>query len=160
MEGGTGNWAAGVSAPDTEAMTAPRRRARLVAAALVFGLLVAGTAWGQDDHFPFGPFRMYATRQRLDGATTWYQIEAVTSDGDRIFLPGPAYGMRRAELEGQLPRFVAEPALLAELAAAYERRRPTEPGLVEIHLVRRRQPLAGGRPVGEPTDKTVATWRP
>ena len=29
---------------------------------VVLGLLLAGTVWGDDDAFPFGPFRMYSTR--------------------------------------------------------------------------------------------------
>src|SRR6266540_2939946 len=134
------------------------RRLRLVAAALVFGLLLVGTVRGADDDFPFGPFRMYASRQSLDGVTSWYRIEAVTDTGQLIFVPGAAYGMRRAELEGQIPRFVAHPALLGELAVAYERRRPRSPRLVEIRLVRHRQRLAGGQPVGPPVEEVVATW--
>ena len=102
----------------------------------MFGLLLAGTAWGQDDHFPFGPFRMYATRQRLDGTTSWYQLEATTVDGQRIFLPGAAYGLRRAELEGQIPRFVAEPAPAGRAGLGLRGRRPDGPSLVEVHLVK------------------------
>ena len=156
MSGGAAGSSASVAA---EGVSERGRRARLAAAAVVFGLLLAGTAWGQDDHFPFGPFRMYATRQRLDGTTSWYQLEGLTVEGDRVFLPGPTYGLRRAELEGQIPRLVDQPALLAELAAAYQRRRPDAATLVEIQLVKRRQPLAGGSPVGESTAETVALWR-
>jgi hypothetical protein len=139
-------------------MTSVGRRVRLAASAVVVVLLLGGTVLGQDDDFPFGPFRMYATRQRLDGRTSWYRIEAVTARGDVRFVPGAAYGLRRAELEGQIPRFVADPALLGELAAAYAARRPGEPELVEIRLVRRSQPLAGGRPDGAPSDQLVAEW--
>ncbi len=136
----------------------PARRRRLAAAGIVFGLLLAGTAWGQDDHFPFGPFRMYATRQRLDGSTTWYHVQARTAAGKLVDVPGSAYGLRRAELEGQIPRFVAQPALLSELLEAYERRVPDGPELVEIHLVKSRQRLHAGRPVGDVTDKVLVTW--
>jgi hypothetical protein len=141
-------------------LSARARTLRLVVAGGVFGLLLAGTAWGQDDHFPFGPFRMYATTQRLDGRTSWYLIEATTVEGERIFVSGASYGMRRAELEGQVPRFVADPALLGELAEAYHVRRPREPGLVELRLVKRSQPLLGGRPSGDPVDTVVAVWQP
>ncbi|HWC66785.1 MAG TPA: hypothetical protein VG478_01860, partial [Acidimicrobiales bacterium] len=118
-------------------MTAVGRRLRMALAAGVVTLLLAGTFVGQDDDFPFGPFRMYATRQRLDGRTSWYRIEAVTATGEAVFVPGAAYGLRRAELEGQIPRFVADPALLGELAVAHAARRPDAPALVEIRLVRR-----------------------
>jgi hypothetical protein len=139
-------------------MTSVGRRLRLAVSATVVALLLAGTTVGQDDDFPFGPFRMYATRQRLDGRTSWYRIEAVTASGDVVFVPGAAYGLRRAELEGQIPRFVDDPELLGELAVAYAARRPDELPLVEVHLVRRSQHLAGGRPVGEPQDELVAGW--
>jgi hypothetical protein len=140
-------------------VTAVGRRVRLVVAATLVALLLAGTVVGQDDDFPFGPFRMYATRQRLDGRTSWYRIEAVTASGEVVFVPGAAYGLRRAELEGQIPRFVDDPSLLGELALAFAARRPGEPPLVEIRLVRRSQQLTDGRPVGEPTDEDVAEWR-
>jgi len=119
---------------------------------------VLGTIRGQDSDFPFGPFRMYATRQRPDGVSASYRIEAITTEGRLMFVPGAAYGMRRAEIEGQIPRFVARPALLSQLAVAYHRRRPDAPELVEIHLVRRRQQLEGSRPTGPPVDQVVATW--
>jgi hypothetical protein len=139
-------------------LTALGRRLRLGASVAVVALLLAGTVHGEDDDFPFGPFRMYATRQRLDGRTSWYRVEAVTAQGDSVFVPGAAYGLRRAELEGQLPRFVADPALLSELAVAHARRRPDDPALVELRLVKRSQQLADGRPAGEPVDEVVAVW--
>lgn len=126
----------------------------------MFGALLAGTLWGQDDHFPFGPFRMYATTQRLDGRTSWYRIDAVTETGEVVFLSGASYGMRRAELEGQVPRFVEDPSLLGAIAEAHAERRPDAPGLVELRLVKRSQQMEGGRPAGEPTDRVMATWRP
>jgi hypothetical protein len=126
--------------------------------ALVFGALLLGTLRGQDDDFPFGPFRMYATRQSLDGNVSSYRIEAVTDAGNRMFVPGAAYGMRRAELEGQANRFVAHPGMLGELALAYEQRRPGSSPLVEIQLIRRRQRLHDGKPVGPTEDQVVASW--
>jgi hypothetical protein len=148
----------GQACEDDRPMTAVGRRLRMGVAAGVVALLLAGTFAGQDDDFPFGPFRMYATRQRLDGRTSWYRIEAVTATGEAVFVPGAAYGLRRAELEGQIPRFVDDPALLGELAVAHAARRPDAPALVEIRLVRRSQQLSGGRPVGEPEDVEVAVW--
>ena len=145
-------------APAARPMRRVGRRLRLVAAAVVFGALLLGTIRGQDSDFPFGPFRMYATRQRPDGVSASYRIEAITAEGRLMFVPGAAYGMRRAEIEGQIPRFVARPALLSQLAVAYHRRRPDAPELVEIHLVRRRQQLEGSRPTGPPVDQVVATW--
>jgi len=156
VQGGAADSAADAAALE---MTTRARWGRVSVAAVVFAVLLAGTAWGKDDNFPFGPFRMYATRQQLDGTTTWYRLEATTVDGQRIFLPGATYGLRRAELEGQIPRFLAHPELLGELASAYGVRRPDGPELVEVHLVQGRQQLAGGQPTGDPTSETVASWR-
>jgi hypothetical protein len=130
----------------------------VAATAFVVGLLLVGTLAGADDDFPFGPFRMYATRSRLDGRASWYRIEAVDAAGDVFFVPGAAYGLRRAELEGQIPRFVGDPALLGELAVAYAARRPDAAPLTEVRLVKRSQQLAGGSPTGDPVDELVATW--
>ncbi len=37
------------------------RAVRTVATLAVAVLLTAGTVWGNDDEFPFGPFRMFST---------------------------------------------------------------------------------------------------
>ena len=42
------------------------RQVRLVMTALVLVALLAGTVFGDDVHFPFGPFRMYSTTDRID----------------------------------------------------------------------------------------------
>src|SRR5918993_875082 len=36
------------------------RMVRVVVTVIAGALLLAGTVWGTDDHFPFGPFSMYA----------------------------------------------------------------------------------------------------
>lgn len=139
-------------------LTTPGRRWRLAIAGLTVVLLLAGTAWGQDDDFPFGPFRMYATSQRLDGATSWYRIDGVTADGSVVDIPISRFALRRAELEGQMDRFRAQPELLALLITAYERNQPGRARLVELRIVKHRQPLRGGVPTGEATEKVAVTW--
>ncbi|MGQ0831679.1 MAG: hypothetical protein ACT4OV_08370 [Microthrixaceae bacterium] len=135
------------------------RRWRLAVAASVVVLLLAGTAWGQDDAFPFGPFRMYATKQRLDGASNWYRVEGVSAEGAVEDIPVSRFGLRRAELEGQMDRFRSDPALLGALVTVYERRQPQGAPLVEIRIVKHVQPVRGGVPSGEPTQRVVVTWR-
>jgi hypothetical protein len=139
-------------------LTATGRRWRLVIAGLTVVLLLAGTAWGQDDDFPFGPFRMYATSQRLDGVTSWYRIDGVTADGSVVDIPISRFALRRAELEGQMDRFRAHPELLGLLVTAYERSQPGRARLVELHIVRHRQPMRDGVPTGQPTEKIAVTW--
>jgi hypothetical protein len=134
------------------------RRRRLVASALVVLLLLAGTAWGRDDDFPFGPFRMYATTQHLDGFTSWFRTEGVLADGSVVDIPTSQLGLRRAELEGQLDRFRQRPELLDLLITAYERRQPDHVPLVELRVVKHRQDLRDGLPVGEPTERVEVAW--
>jgi hypothetical protein len=69
-------------------------------------------------------------------------------------------GIRRAEIEGQLPRFVADPARLATVATAYAQRHPDARPLTEVSVVIRWHELRGGRPTGGYHDETKVTWRP
>jgi hypothetical protein len=139
-------------------MTLLGRRARLLAATVVFGLLLLGTWRGDDDHFPFGPFRMYASTQSFDAPTSWLLLEADTADGSHIELGESDSGLRRAELEGQVGQLSADPSRLAGVAAAYHRRHPTAPALVAVQLVQRSQPMRDGQPVGATTDAVIARW--
>jgi hypothetical protein len=132
---------------------------RLAVVALVFGLLVAGSIWGDDDHFPFGPFRMYASTESPDGTTSWLWLEGVTDAGQRAELPFEAFGLRRAEVEGSLDRLTGDPALLGEVVATYERRNPEAPRLTELLVVRRSQVMRSGSPAGAPSDEVVVSWR-
>jgi hypothetical protein len=133
------------------------RRARLLAALVLFGVLLLGTVWGDDVHFPFGPFRMYASTEPLDGETSWYVLIGVGEDGVRREVPTSEVGLRRAELEGRVADLVAEPALLGEMAAAFADRQPAEP-LISLEVVRRTQPMRGGAPEGAVVDEVVVRW--
>ena len=139
-------------------MTIVGRRVRLLAAAVVFGLLLLGTWRGDDDHFPFGPFRMYASTQSLDAPTTWLLLEADTADGRHIAVSESDSGMRRAELEVQIGQLTADPSRLAAVAVTYNRRHGGGDALVAVELVRRSQPMHDGQPVGTTSDTLVALW--
>lgn len=131
---------------------------RWAVACLGLGLVIAGSVWGQDDAFPFGPFRMYSTRDDPNAPVVTTQVEAITAAGRRLTLSGPESGLRRAEVEGQLARFVAHPALLGALADAYHRRHPDQT-LTRVDVVRRAYPLHGGRASGDVRSSVLATWR-
>ncbi|SHN33322.1 hypothetical protein SAMN05443668_105136 [Cryptosporangium aurantiacum] len=118
-------------------------------------LLVAGTLVGQDDDFPFSPFRMYSTTDRLDGTVRSLRVEAVTVDGERIVLKDSDTGLRRAEFEGQQQRLKADPALLDAVAEAYHTRHPDEPRLARVDIVVRLIELRDGRPSGKWRDTTT-----
>jgi hypothetical protein len=139
-------------------MTLLARRARLLAAAVVFGLLLLGTWRGDDDHFPFGPFRMYASTQSLDAPTSWLLLAADTADGHHILLGESDSGLRRAELEGQVAQLIADSFRLGAVATNYARHHGDDPGLVAVELVRRSQPMRGGQPDGPTTDSVIARW--
>ena len=118
-------------------------------AAAVFGLLVVGTFWGQDDHFPFGPFRMYANATKTTGGVRTMEVWATTATGDDVRVPAASLGLRRAELEGQRARFREDPDLVGALADAYHRFQPDRPRLVEILLVHNIRELVDNRVVDQ-----------
>ncbi|HEY9473828.1 MAG TPA: hypothetical protein VIS06_08250 [Mycobacteriales bacterium] len=130
---------------------------RLTATGLGLALVFTGTVWGQDSDFPFGPFRMYSTRDSPDAPVVTTQIEATTVSGRHLTISGPQTGLRRAEVEGQLGRFVADPALLGSLAVAYQRHHPDDP-LVRIEIVRHDYPLRQGQATGVERTTVLASW--
>ncbi|MER6755658.1 hypothetical protein AB0J85_03470 [Micromonospora echinofusca] len=142
-----------------ETLTTRGRAARLAATALGLAVLLAGTVWGTDDHFPFGPFRMYSTSNPPNSPAPDTRVEGVDSSGAVVDLGESATGIRRAEIEGQQSRYAADPARLAEVADAYAERHPDAAELVEVRIVVRWHGIRDGRPTGRWTDETVVAWR-
>jgi hypothetical protein len=137
-----------------------RGRAVRVLVTLVGGLLLlAGTVWGSDDHFPFGPFRMYAGVNPPNEPAPDTRVEGIDSTGVVVALTQRNTGIRRAEIEGQQERYAAEPSLLREVADAYAELNPGAPELVEVRIVIRYWGIEDSRPTGGYTDETVVTWR-
>ena len=137
------------------------RRVRLGVAAVVFGLLVAGTFWGLDDQFPFGPFRMYATSNQATGEIAVVALEARTEGGDwELVRPSPgSVGMNVAEFEGQLPRFEADADLLAAVAASRASLHPDEDPWVGLRIVRQATVVVDKVPTGEVRESVLAEWQ-
>ena len=135
------------------------RRIRVAAALLVAVGLLYGTLWGSDADFPIGPFRMYSTSRDLDEPVGDTQVYAVNSRGERFNFTSAFHGMRRAEIEGQLPRFEADPSLLAGLAQAYASRFPARPAINEIRVVVNWIEIADGRPTGTSWTEEKVEWR-
>ena len=122
-------------------------------------LLVAGTVAGQDDHFPFGPFRMYSTADDPDGRVLSTYLQAVDDEGRVVDRVGEHdIGLRRAEYEGQLSRVVEQPEILGELADVFAERHPDRPPWVEVSVVQTAYELVDGVPTRERT-RVLATWR-
>jgi hypothetical protein len=138
----------------------PRGRAVRVLATLLGGaLLLASTCWGSDDDFPFGPMRMYAGADAPDDPAPDTRVEGVDTGGLVVALTERNTGIRRAEIEGQQDRYVADPRLLREVARAYADRNPGASALVEVRVVIRWYGIRHSRPTGTFTDETVARWR-
>lgn len=138
-------------------MTKRARNVRLAATALVIGLLLLGTFKGDDDHFPFGPFRMYSTTNELNGIVNAIRFQARDQAGEMLEPRAQDFGLRPAEINGQVARFRADPELLGHLASVYERIHPDRPPLVEIQLRYGLHQLENGRPVAY-SEEEVATW--
>jgi hypothetical protein len=149
------------SAPDLPAeaevvrLGAAARSARLAGAALVLALLLVGAVWGDDDAFPFGPFRMYSTRADPDAAVVSTRVVGVTAAGEEVRLSGGQVGLRRAEFEGQLDRVEAHPELLGLLADSYAAKHPGAEELVEVQVVQRRFELSDGQPTDAYSDTVL-----
>ena len=140
-------------------LSAAGRRLRLAVTLVVAVLTLAGTLVGTDDDFPFGPFRMYSTRDAPDGTVVSTRVEAVTADGRVLVVDERSTGLRRAEVEGQVHRFRADPRLLGALSRAHDRLRPSEPPYVEVRVVEVRYELRDSRPTGSQSEHVVAAWR-
>ncbi|MBK5229531.1 MAG: hypothetical protein JJE05_13625 [Actinobacteria bacterium] len=139
-------------------LSASGRRVRLTVALLFLLVLVVGTFFGDDDSFPFGPFRMYSTRNSLDGFVNSPEFVGITTDGEEVPVSFQVLGLRRAEVEGQITRMVEDPDLLGLLAEAKEELDPGAPELVELRLYLRVTDLEDGYPAGE-TVELLSTWK-
>ncbi|MEJ3748737.1 hypothetical protein WEI85_36355 [Actinomycetes bacterium KLBMP 9797] len=143
-----------------DTLTATGRIGRLVATLVAGALLIAGTAWGQDDHFPFGPFRMYSTAPGPDDPAPDTRVEGVDTTGAVVLLTERNTGIRRAEIEGQMPAYRSEPARLRQVADAYASHNPGASALVEVRIVTREEGVKDSRPTGTHEDVLVVAWKP
>jgi hypothetical protein len=141
-----------------DTLSARGRVVRAAATALALLLLLTGTLWGQDDHFPFGPFRMYSTAPDPDRSSPDTRVEGVDATGRTVVLTEVNSGIRRAEIEGQQQQYVTDPSRLRHVAAAYASRTPGAPALVEVRIVIRWHGIRHSRPTGTSTDQVIARW--
>lgn len=142
-----------------DTLTTRGRAIRVAATLLTSAALLAGTIWGDDDEFPFGPFRMYATNEGPDAPAADPRVEGVDRAGRVILLNERNSGIKRAEIEGQRQRYVDDPAQLRTIAQAYANANPGSPALVEVRIVVRWHGIRDSRPTRTHTDQTLVTWR-
>lgn len=134
------------------------RAARVVATALGALLLLMGTLWGQDDDFPFGPFRMYSTAPDPNADAPDTRVEGVDTAGRTIVLTEANSGLRRAEIEGQQQAYIDDPGRLRQVAIAYAEKSPDAAPLTTVRIVIRWEGIEHSRPTGTSRDQIIATW--
>lgn len=100
---------------------------------------------------------MYSVANKTDGEIRVSALEATTESGRNIDVSFSDIGLRRAELEGQADRFVADTSLMRHLVTAYERFSDTEDEITELRLVEEVNYLRKGS-VYRTEKEIVATW--
>jgi hypothetical protein len=149
--------AAPQAGPAVERIGRAGRLVRAAAVVAVAALAIAGSLFGQDDDFPFGPFRMYSTTDDPNKPVVEILIFATDEHGRRFELNENNSGVRRAEVEGQLAKFVNDLSLEAAMADAWNRRHPSDI-VRQVEIVQRAHELSRGSPTGRITDTVLATW--
>jgi hypothetical protein len=134
------------------------RAARVVVTAIGAVLLLAGTLWGVDDDFPFGPFRMYSTAPGPNEDAPDTRVEGVDTTGRIVVLTEANSGLRRAEIEGQQQEYVDNPARLQQVALAYADRSPGAAPLKTVRIVVHWVGIEHSRPTGTSHDQVIASW--
>ena len=134
---------------------------RLLLAFVLTALFLGGTTVGEDDWWPFAPWRMFANATPPSGSVISLRIE-VRERGAPAWRIAPialdSVGLNRAEVEGRVPQITADPTILATLASSHSRLRPDEPPWQGLRVVRNEVLLSGGVPTGAQRDTVVAEW--
>ena len=122
---------------------------------------LAGSTVGQDDWWPFSPWRMFSTSTAPSASVTSLRIDVQTGT-DRSWQPAnlnpSTVGLNRAEVEGRIPEMTADPAILGTLAEAHTQLRPEEPVWEGVRVVKHEVVLADRKPTGEIRESTLVEW--
>jgi hypothetical protein len=145
---------------DVVEVSPQKRTVRLVATGIGLVLLLLGTVIGNDDDFPFGPFRMYSTSSSTTGVITTVSIEVRMADGPwEDFSATPStIGMNAAEVEGQLSRFEADSDRLAAIARSYNNLHPDAEPVTGVRIISHGTVVKDRIPTGETTEAVLAQW--
>lgn len=132
---------------------------RAAATLLLVALAAHGSIRGDDGHWPFAPMSQFAFGVNLDGQIRSTYIEADTTAGTTVRVPlsVSGVGLGRAEVEGQLPRFVKDPSLLQAIAVAAARRHPDWPRYTRLRLRQEVSQLDDGVVVST-SEEQLADW--
>ncbi|WP_433056165.1 hypothetical protein [Dactylosporangium sp. CS-033363] len=133
---------------------------RIVATLIVGALTLAGSFFADDTVFPFAPFRMFSTADKPNEPVLVLRTDGIDTAGRKFELNERNAGVRRAEIEAQIERFKADPALLHSVQESYAARNPGKPPLVEVDIVEVQHHLRHSQPTGEITEVVLARYRP
>ena len=140
-------------AADPRPLSGRGRTWRLTVAATLAIVLLAGTFWGDDPDFPFGPFRMYATRDDPNGVVRILAVQLVEPDDTVVDVTDTAGAPRRAELEGRVDELRTDASILRSLAPNYVGQ---DDAAVQLRVVWQVHRLVGGR-AQPPTVDVIAS---
>lgn len=126
-------------------------------AVLLVAMTTVGAAGLTDDAWPFAPFRMFAHAVSPTGNVTKVEFVGTTESGRTMRMDALAFGLRRAEVEGQQnDRGRLTAAQMAALFSEWNRRHPADP-LVSLEFRKLGKTLVDGKPVSSFT-RTIQTW--
>ncbi|GAB3281477.1 hypothetical protein [Kineosporia babensis] len=149
------------SRPEPEVKRLSGRGLLWRALALAVGtlLIVNGSVYGNDTHWPFASMGQFAFRVGDNDSIRSTFLAAVDEDGNlqRVALSHNNIGIARAEVEGQQRNFILEPQMLSALAENYARRHPGSPELVQLWLCQDITELYKGRERGTSIE-TMVGW--
>lgn len=101
--------------------------------------------------------RMYSTTNEVDGPIASIHLEGTTVDGAVVRIKINSLGLRPAELDGQIPRFRADPGLMRYVLETYEATNPDGHELTSLRLVRGIHQLEDRKEVSY-TEEVIAEW--
>jgi len=122
---------------DVDHLRESGRRWRLAVTAAAAGCVLYGTVTGAEKMFPAGPMTQYAFYIAPDGQVDSIQVFADTTAGTHVpvHLSPSGVGVKRADVEIQLPAIERNPSLLRTIAVAQRRLHPHQPQYVRLYVV-------------------------
>jgi hypothetical protein len=139
-------------------LTGRGRVLRLVMTAAAGAAIVYGTVTGAEKMFPAGPMTQYAFYVAPDGQVESIQVFADTTAGTHVpvHLSPSGVGIKRADIEIQLPAIERNPSLLRTIAVAQRRLHPGQPQYVRLYVVDTIIPLHNRVPQPSRTEVLVS----
>jgi hypothetical protein len=112
-----------------------RATRNVFASAIIVGLVLGTVLWQTDDTWPFAQMRMFPGSGESE--ISFVSIQAEFVDGKRDRLSAFEFHLKRAEVEGQMPRIRKRPALLRHLIERYNENVDADRRIVRLRLLKR-----------------------